>query len=392
MSKIKNVEDLFIEFYEIVQKHNFQLPYFDQTAAYSFYINLLSDKSMTKNQAGYIIKLLNKYKRYLEIEGHDLPSLLQSLSWKRDFRIIDHGKKISIEQDAESVLWLCLHFPFSLKATFDIEFSDIIGNHWDHDKKIRKIPLYSVNFLKIEQFVEKHEFEIDMSFLDYKDQIDDIWQNKEFYEPHSVIVDNTVTIKNANVESLEFWQTQHTGKVGNDLLTAREMGYLLKADRLDSVVEKIAASSKNLFWSKDIKEFFSLYKSVDSKVCVILDRSADYFDWLKKFVNTADLQGIKRSEIKVCFREDGKPNSQVNQWIRDNSVGGKISDGRIFIFLNSPAKWLYKDLESFKIIITNGLFPFTSKTLQSLLSHHSCVINISEDKPSKQREIEIEEL
>jgi hypothetical protein len=392
MSKIKNVEELFIEFYEIVQKHNYQLPYFDQNAAYSFYINLLSDKSLTKNQAGYILKLLNKYKNYLETEGYNLHSLLQSLPWKKDFRVIDNGKKISIEQDADGVLWLCLQFPFSLKTTFDNEFSDIVGNHWDHDKKLRKIPLYSVNFLKIEQFVEKHDFEMDISFLDYKDQIDDIWQNKEFYEPHSVIVDQTVVIKNANDESQEYWKTQYTGKVGNDLLTAREMGYFLKKDRPENIVEKIAVSNKNLFWLKDIKEFFGLYKSVDSKVCVILDRSSDYFDWLKKFVNTADLQGINRTEIKVCFREDGKPNSPVNQWIRDNSVGGKISDGRIFIFLNSPAKWLYKDLDSFKIITTNGLFPFTSKTLQSLLSHHSCVINISEAKPSKQREIEIEEL
>ena len=392
MSKIKNVEELFIEFYEIVQKHNYQLPYFDQNAAYSFYINLLSNKSLTKNQASYILKLLNKYKNYLETEGYDLHSLLQSLPWKKDFRVIDNGKKISIEVDADGVLWLCLQFPFSLKTTFDNDFSDIVGNHWDHDKKLRKMPLYSVNFLKIEQFVEKHDFEIDTSFLDYKDQIDDIWQNKEFYEPHSVIVDQAVVIKNANDESLEYWRTQYTGKVGNDLLTAREMGYFLKKDRPESMIEKIAASSKNLFWLKDIKEFFGLYKSIDSKICVILDRSSDYFDWLKKFVNTADLHGINRSEIKVCFREDGKPNSQVNQWIRDNSVGGKISDGRIFIFLNSPAKWLYKDLESFKIITTNGLFPFTSKTLQSLLNHHSCVINISETKPSKQREIEIEEL
>ena len=392
MSKIKNVEELFIEFYEIVQKHNYQLPYFDQNAAYSFYINLLSNKSLTKNQASYILKLLNKYKNYLETEGYDLHSLLQSLPWKKDFRVIDNGKKISIEVDTDGVLWLCLQFPFSLKTTFDNDFSDIVGNHWDHDKKLRKMPLYSVNFLKIEQFVEKHDFEIDTSFLDYKDQIDDIWQNKEFYEPHSVIVDQAVVIKNANDESLEYWRTQYTGKVGNDLLTAREMGYFLKKDRPESMIEKIAASSKNLFWLKDIKEFFGLYKSIDSKICVILDRSSDYFDWLKKFVNTADLHGINRSEIKVCFREDGKPNSQVNQWIRDNSVGGKISDGRIFIFLNSPAKWLYKDLESFKIITTNGLFPFTSKTLQSLLNHHSCVINISETKPSKQREIEIEEL
>lgn len=392
MSKIKNVEELFIEFYEIVQKHSYQLQYFDQNAAYSFYISLLSNKSLTKNQASYLLKILNKYKNYLNAEGYDLHALLQVLPWKKDFRVIDNNKKISIETDADGVHWICLQFPFAMKQTFDNEFANLVGSHWDHERKLRKILLYGVNFLKIEEFAEKNSFEMDISFLDYKDQIDEIWQNKEFYEPYCEIIDRTVVLKNANDESQEYWKTQYTGVVENDLLTAKEMGFFLRKDRLESIVEKISASGKNLFWLKDLKEFFSLYKSVDSKVCVILDRSSDYFDWLKKFVNTADLEGIGRSEIKVCFREDGKPNSQVNQWIKDNSVGGKISDGKIFIFLNSPAKWLYKDLDSFKIITTNGLFPFTSKTLQSLLNHHPCVINISEAKPSKQREIEIEEL
>jgi len=392
MSKIRNIEELFVEFYDIVQRRGHQLQYFDQNASYSFYINILSDKALTKNQGTYIVKILKKYKSLLESEGHDVVGLLNSLPWKRDFRIIDNAKKASIEFDDDGIPWICLQFPFALKSVFDSEFADHSNTFWDHDKKIRKLALYQTNFLKVESFVEKNDFELDNSFLDYKDQIDDIWQNQEDYAPYCEIVDNAVMLRNQTVEASEYWENNKVGVVAKDLLLAREMGYFLKKNRLETAVEKIAASNKNLFWTKGIKDFFEIYKSTDSKVCLILDRSSDYFSWMKFFINFADNQGISRKEIKVCFREDGKANSQVNQWIKDNSVGGKISDGKIFIFLNSPAKWLYKDLDSFKIIATNGLFPFTSKTLQCLLNHHPCVINVSESKPSKQREIEIEEL
>jgi hypothetical protein len=392
MSKIKCIEELFIEFYDIVQRRGHQLQYFDQNAAYSFYITVLSDKTLTKNQGNYLFKLIKKYKSFLDAEGHDTDTLLQSLPWKRDFRVIDNSKKVSIEFDEDNIPWICLQFPFALKQTFDQEFSDQLHSQWDNDRRIRKIPLYYVNFLKIEAFIEKHKFELDSSFLDYKDQIDEIWQNHEDYCPYSELVDGSVVLRNANDEALAYWQEHRTGNPALDLFTAREMGFYLKKDRLENAIEKIAASSKNLFWTKGLKEFFDIYKATDSKVCLILDRSSEYFSWLKFFVYFADAEGIPRSEIKVCFREDGKSNSQINQWIKDNDVGGKISDGKIFIFLNSPAKWLYKDLDSFKIIATNGLFPFTSKTLQCLLNHHPCVINISDSKPSKQREIEIEEL
>lgn len=392
MSNIKNLEDLFIKFFDIVQLKGHSLQYFDQNAGYSFYIALLSNKSLTKNQANFVLKILKKYKHILSDEGIDADTLIQTLPWKKDFRVIDNSKRVSIDIDEDGIPWVNLQFPFSMKAEFDKEFTNQVGSQWDPDKRVRRIPLYHCNFLKVEEFVQSRDFVLDDSFMDYKDQIDEIWQNKDQYEPHSEIVDGAVVLRNANTESTEAWINSATGVVADDLLLAREMGYFLKQDIYSTTIEKIASSGKNLFWAKDMNDFFSLYKQVNTKCCVILDRSSDYFTWLKKFVNTSDLTGINRSEIKVCFREDGKPNSAVNTWIKENNVGGKVADGRIFVFLNSPAKWLYKDLDSFKIIATNGLFPFTSKTLQCLLNHHPCVINISDSKPAKQKEIEIEEL
>jgi hypothetical protein len=392
MSNIKNLEELFVEFFDIVQRKSITLQYFDQNAGYSFYIALLSNKSLTKNQANFVMKILKKYKDVLVDEGIDADTLMKTLPWKKDFRVIDNSKRVSIDIDEDGIPWVNLQFPFAMKAEFDKEFNTQVGSQWDPDKRVRRIPLYQCNFLKVEEFVQSRGFELDDSFMDYKDQIDDIWQNKDQYEPYSEIIDGQVILKNANTESTEAWNKEATGVVAEDLLLAREMGFFLRKEVYSSIIERIAASSKNLFWTKDMTEFFTLYKQVNTKCCVILDRSSDYFAWLKKFVNTSDLNGIDRRELKVCFREDGKPNSTVNNWIKDNNVGGKVSDGRIFIFLNSPAKWLYKDLDSFKIIATNGLFPFTSKTLQCLLNHHSCVINISDDKPAKQKEIEIEEL
>jgi len=392
MPNINCIEDLFVVFFDQARKNGQILNYIDETASHSFYDNILSGNSLTKNQGNYIIKILKKHKTFMHMLNYDLDLLLDTLPWKREFRVIDNSKKVTIEADEDGILWLHFRFPYNLKYAFDDYFKEQPSSVWDPDKRVRKMRLYTPNFLKVEEFLQEHNFELSQEFLDCKDIIDDIWQNQESYESYCEIIDNKVFLVNAVEEAEKFWEENSSGSIEKDLLLAKSMGFVLKVAKPLSVIEKISASNENFFWTKNLSILFEIYKKTDSKICVILDRSSDYQKWLTEFVETADSLLVSRSDIKVCFREDKKNTSNLNQWIKDNGVGGKVSEGKIFVFLNSPAKWLYKDLDSFRIISTNSLFPNNSKSLQNLLSHHPCVINVSEIKPSHPKDIKIEEL
>jgi len=392
MRNINSIEDLFLEFIDQASKNGEILNFIDITASQSFYNSILANTPLTKNQGRYIVSILKKHKIFLQTLNYDIDNLLETLPWKKEFRIIDNSKKATIDFSEDNIPWIYFQFPYSLKSAFDSYFKDHPVSLWDPDMRVRKMPLYLTNFLKVEEFLHQHNFELSQEFLSYKDQIDDIWQNQEDYEPFCEIVEGKVVLINAVEESEKYWEEHSSGILDKDLMLAKSMGFVLKTIKPTTLIEKVSASSSNFFWTKKISTLFEMYKKTDSKICLILDRSSEYQEWLIKFVESADSFIINRSDIKVCFREDKKTSSNLNQWIKDNGVGGKVVNGKIFVFLNSPAKWFYKDIDSFKIIVTNGLFPNNSRSLQNLLLHHPCVVNVSDIQPSLTKDMKIEEL
>jgi hypothetical protein len=135
-----------------------------------------------------------------------------------------------------------------------------------------------------------------------------------------------------------------------------------------------------------------LHKQIDGKICVILDRTSNTLDWLKNFVSCADESGISRQEIKVCFRENKDSTTGLNDWIKSAGVGGKVESGKILIFEFKPAKWLFKEQQDVKILVTNNLYPSTNQITKDWLNSHPCVIYLGDIKPSEQRGQKIVEL
>ena len=94
----------------------------------------------------------------------------------------------------------------------------------------------------------------------------------------------------------------------------------------------------------------------------------------------------------MCFRENKDSNTGINQWIKDTGVGGKVEDGKILIFEFKPAKWLFKEQENVKLLVTNNLYPATNTITKDWLSSHPCVIYLGDIKPATQRGHTIVEL
>ena len=395
MSKLSYVEDLFVEFYnqtimdiEILQDQ-------DTSVMHSFFNQIDLGNQLTANQGNFLLKILTKYKSHAKRLGIDYGTLLENPVWKMSFRKLDLSKRAFVEQDEDGVISICLKFPYSLKDIFDKEFNtESQGNNasqWDGDRKLRVLDVYKFNIIHLDEFLKKHEFELDESFLELVDVVSEMWNQQDNIIPYAEIVDNNIKLFNTTEASLEFFQTHKSNQLNKDLFLSKSMGYPVRFNQPAATpLEKICQSKSRNFWLKLNRDFFNLYKEIDGIACVLIDRNTqDIVTWLERFIGSADLAGIPRSEIKVCFRDPVEKKSKLNEWIKDNNLGGKVDEGKILVFLHKPPKWLFKDTIDVKIVITNSYTPINEPTTSAWLSAHPCVCYLGEIKPTPVRKQKI---
>jgi hypothetical protein len=395
MSKFFYVEDLFIEFYnqtildiEILQDQ-------DSAAMHSFFNQIDLGNQLTANQGNFLLKILTKYKSHAKRLGIDYGTLIENPVWKTPFRKLDLSKRAFVEETEDGVVNICLKFPYALKDIFDKEFDTesqgYNASRWDGERKLRVLDVYKFNVIHLDEFLKKHDFELDESFLELVDVVSEMWNQQDNIIPHAEIVDNDIKLVNTTEDSLEFFQTHKFNQLQKDLFLAKSMGYPVRFNQPAATpLEKICQSKSRNFWLKLNGDFFNLYKEIDGIACVLIDRNTqDIVAWLEKFVGSADIAGIPRSEIKVCFRDPVEKKSKLNEWIKDNNLGGKVDDGKILIFLHKPPKWLFKDLIDVKIVITNSYTPINEPTTSAWLSAHPCVCYLGEIKPTPVRKQKI---
>jgi len=393
------IEDIFLVFYRHVAADRIPIQWQDQTPTDSFATAIMSDKELTRAQSNYILRILTKYKNKAKEIGLDYENSLINPQWKKSFRVIDYGKRVYIEEAEDKSINVCLKFPFDFKKTFDTEFLDLLpgvsSKTWDSDRKIRVIPIYNINLIKLNEFVSEHSFEIDDSFLQVVSIIEETWDQQDNIIPYSVVDNNSVILKNSIEDTDTWWEENKINHVPTDMLVAKSMGYPVRLDRPPiNDLEKMSSTSDNIFWTDSNLRFFEIYKQIKSgAVCVILDRTSDMQEWIRNFVITSTQAGVDRSDIKVCFREsDMNKKGRFNEWIREQGLGGSVDTGRIFIFDSKPAKWLFTKSIDVKIILTNNLYPNTNTMTQQWIEYHPCVIYLGDIKPSQKRNIKIVQL
>ena len=387
-------EDILVEFYNLVVQQKISIQGQDFSPISSFHEKIINSGELTKNQAYFLIKLLEKYKTVSAMAGLDYVSKLADLKWHRPFRVLDLSKRIYVEL-RENKLEICLKFPYQLKKEFEdeIERRDTLHTHsfWDPNDKVRRLDFYHYNLIALYEFVCKHNFEIDDTFMNVLSDVEEIWQNSEDAIPHSEFGTYGVQLKNASDETVEWWQRNKAGSVSKDLLLAKSMGFLYQ-EKPQNLVEKIAASQENSFWMKTNQEFFQLAKSCPGKICVLLDRSSATLPWLQNFVADAEKSGVSREEIKVCFRDNKESTTGLNDWIKIAGVGGKVETGRILIFESKPAKWLFKADNDVTLLVTNNIFPPTNTMARDWFMCHPCVIYLGDTRPTETKGQKIVEL
>jgi hypothetical protein len=388
-------EDLFTSFYLKVVTNDIQVQHQDFSPIVSFYNKISEGGSLTQNQANFILKLLEKYKNIATSAGLDYTDQLDNIRWKQVFRILDLSKKIYIEKGKAGNIEICLKFPFQLKKDFEEEIDSHASTRktsvWDAEEKVRRLNIYDYNLISLYEFAVKHNFEIDESFMNVVADVEEIWQNTDAVLPYCHVGIFGVELINAPDDAKEYFNENKKFSPAHDLMLAKSMGYLLK-EIPGTAIEKIAASPENSFWINDYKTFFTIYKELNHRVCIILDRANNNLEWLQNFVAAADDMLISRDEIKVCFRENKDSKTGINEWVKSAGVGGKVETGKILIFESKPAKWLFKNEHDVKLLVTNNIYPPTNIMAKDWFNSHPFVIYLSETKPTKQRGHTIVEL
>jgi hypothetical protein len=394
MLPLEFAEDVFVEFYNLVAQQKISIQGQDFSPISSFHEKIINSGELTKNQANFLIKLLEKYKTISAMAGLDYGSKLADLKWQRPFRVLDLSKSIYVEL-RENKLEICLKFPYQLKKEFEDEITsrDALHTHgvWDSEDKVRRLDFYHYNLIALYEFACKHNFEIDDSFMIALGDVEEIWQNQDDILPSSDLCADWVTLFNTSEGTQDWWGEHKTDCYESDLLLAKSMGYLY-AGKPHTTIEKIAASQENSFWMKNNQEFFQLAKSVSGKICVLLDRSSATLPWLQSFVADAEKSGVSREEIRVCFRDNKESTTGLNDWIKIAGVGGKVETGRILIFESKPAKWLFKSSNDVTLLVTNNIFPPTNTMARDWFMCHPCVIYLGDTRPTETKGQKIVEL
>lgn len=396
MSEPTYVEEIFENFYKLAIAHRLLLSKQDYTATHSLYEYCISDqKFLTANQANYLLKILARYQKDSADLDLDYRDDLKNPQWKKPFRTLDLTKRVFVEVDSEKRVWICLKFPYSLKETFDNEVksnkSNSENNRWDHERKLRLVEAYKHNVMHINDFVNHHNFDIDTSFLDLVSQVEEIWQQQDDIIPKSTITEQGVVLLNTSLDTENYFIGNKTGDKDHDIFLAKTMGFPVRLDRPpQTVCEVISSKDANQFWLKEFNKFFELYKSVGGVACIIVDRNTkDVLSWLNKFVSEAEKMDCKK-DIKICFRDSNEGSSKLNSWIKENNLGGKVEEGKIFVFLQKPHKWLFKNKIDVKIIGTNCYVPPLSDSITAnWLFNHPCLCYLGDVKPTVIRNFKI---
>ena len=388
-------EDIFSQFYTLVSGYKFNVTQQDYSPIESFYLKVVLDEPLTKNQANYILKLLDKYKHLAAAAGLDYRNDLSSLNWKHPFRELDLSKKLYVENN-QGKLEICLRFPWQLKKEFEdeIDTAHIRGHKpstWDPEERVRRLDFYNYNLIVLYEFATRHNFEIDDSFMSVLAEVEEVWQNIDDITPYSRVSETGIELVNAPSDAQHYYSEHKYSNHNKNLLLAKSMGYLYQGP-IHNTFGRIAASAENTFWVKDYSQFFGIYNELKERVCIVLDRSSDTLEWLKHFVAEADRMLVPRDEIKVCFREGKDGKLGINEWVKSTGVGGKVENGKILIFESKPAKWLFKEHEDVKLLVTNNIYPQTNIMTRDWFNSHPFVVYLGETKPTEQKGYKIVEL
>lgn len=339
-------------------------------------------QALTHSQSQFVLRLLTKYRSSIEANHLDT-STIDSPKWSQPFRVIDTTKKIYTEKN-ENGIFICVKQPFSLKEAFDkhcqSENFDWKGSVWDADQKVRKYTLKSINPILVKDFADQKKYEMTQDFLDLVEGIEQVYEDQETYMPYSDLVSGSVELFNSTESARLYFYENKNGNTIDDFFLAKSLGYpRLESDR--TTVGEISSKNTNLFWIKDLQKFVDLAFSVSGQVIMILTKEKSR-SWMNNFLKMVEQRGYEKTKVKIGFRAHSTEDPDFNDWIRNEGLGGDLSNGKLLIFKDKVPKWLIEKDHDVKIVASSGPFLPSSAISQTWISQQACVIFLGEIKPS----------
>ena len=197
---------------------------------------------------------------------------------------------------------------------------------------------------------------------------------------HIEIVDDQCCLIAVNDYTKKWFDEKKIGNLSDDLLLAKSMGLTLSKTS-DNFIEKIASSEKNKFWCDSAEKFIKTIADTQGKICVILNFSSKSYQWLENFVITYRRYAKNPRDIKICHRESNREHSELNQWIKDNDLGGSVKDGRVLVFLNIPGKWIFKENIDISMIVVRSEYYPNNTVVNNWHDSHPCTVILGHEKP-----------
>ena len=390
-------EDIFLEFYYLIDRNIISVEHRDVEPIESFYSTINSGKQLTRSQSNFIIRILSKYIHNIEDKIDGVTETINNPRWKNLFREIDNTRSLSLHVDENHITYLLVKFPFAFKDTYAKEFTGGSRNLsvWDVNLKVQKIKLLDVNLVSFVDLARKYKFEIDSTVVDAVDTVEEYWNDQLDYIPYCVVEDQKVKLKNATESSINYFEKDKTGNIDQDLFLAKTLGYTAHNREPITFIDRIVTSDENKFWIKTTESLLTILKNINKwPVVIVLDRATDTIDWCSQFIDTLTETGNQDIKTKICFRYPNNETrgSAFNQWIKDSGFGADMKEGQIFICNHKLPKWMLKDEFDVKIIVSNGIFPSTNTTTESLMDSHHTVFFLGDIKPSEKRKKKIVEL
>lgn len=393
MSNSGLTDQLFLAFSLLMQTGHIVVQYEDISPISNFYNLLAKGQAFTQSQSQFMLRLLTKYRDQLERQSLDTDSI-DNPKWSQPFRVIDTSKKIYVESGNQGVL-ICVKQPFSVKEAFEKhclkENTEWRHAAWHPDDRVRKYNIKTLNPILVKEFAARHKYEMTEDFLMLVENVEQIYEDQEKYSPYCFVNDNgTVELANCAESAKKYFDEHKTNVIDDDLLLAKSLGFTYNyADR--AVVGKICNNNTNFFWIKDLHKFVDLSFKVTGQVVLILTKEKSK-NYISNLLKTIEQRGYSKNKVKIGFRANSNEDSEFNDWIRHEGLGGDLSEGKILIFKDKVPKWLIEKNIDVTIIASAGPFLPSSAMSQSWINQQSCVIFLGDIKPSSAKGQKIVEL
>ena len=384
---ITSIEDLILH----IVSTNIVLESKDKTIIYSLAAQLKRPLSLTANQGGLAVRILEKYKEKISYISN-VSDLLENPVYKHSFRLVDNSKRLykSIYEGKASIF---LKFPYDRKLNKEITQINIKKIAFDKNTKANIFPFSTnvVSKLILESKLQDQGFIVDQDILDYGKEIGQIKDNPENYLP-LLDYDDGIFLKNANKFLSKFFQDNKKDELIQDSFLARTMKISLSekikskidSSSVDPLTKKLLLEDKNKFLvhknSKikhtDIAKSLADIKSYPALIILDDDEKSDIS--LEDWYNSLKDSGINNSEISVLFRST--ENVKFNEFIKNNQLNNLLDENTKIVFIrNKVPKIIYKLNVDFKIIVSANSF-YAHYTAQNYINTHPMVLFYSTNK------------